>query len=109
MDCDRTNISFAVEPDRCVLRLEGALGVAHAEELRQAALELCAYRKDVSIDWSGATQIDAGIAQVLLALGCALAKESRSLLIADGVPETIANWMSTAGLASIWGTAGQAA
>ena len=104
MDCEQIQISFSVEPDYCVLRLEGGLGVAHAEELRLAAQELCAYRKDVKVDWSRATQIDAGIAQVLLALRAGLIKQKQSLLIGEGIPPAIQNWLNHAGLAANLGS-----
>ena len=72
----RCGYLFSVEPDHCVLRLAGALGVASAEELRLTALELCAYHKDVVVDWSGATQLDTGIAQVLLSLRAGLGERN---------------------------------
>ena len=109
MDCDQAEISFSLEPDSCVLRLTGALGVAHAEELRRAALELYAHRKGVRIDWSGARQIDAGIAQVLLSLRACLQEENLSLSIAAGIPPAIQDWLSTAGLSSPLGNREQAA
>ncbi len=101
MDCDKVRISFSVEPARCILRLAGALGVASAEELRLAALELGAYRRDVVIDWSGATQLDASIAQVLLSLRASLRAFSKSLASAAEVPPPIESWLRTAGLSGL--------
>jgi anti-anti-sigma regulatory factor len=88
------------------LRLEGALGVSNAEELRQTALQVCAYRKDVKVDWSGAAQIDAAIAQVLLSLRAGLGEQNRSLGHCETIPPAIQNWLSTAGLAEVLGNAG---
>ncbi len=101
MDCYKVRISFSVEPARCILRLAGALGVASAEELRLAALELGAYRRDVVIDWSGATKIDASIAQVLLSLRASLRAFSKSLASAAEVPPPIESWLRTAGLSGL--------
>jgi len=103
MDCDQARISSSLEPDGCVLRLEGELGVAHAEELRLAAVALCAQRKAVQIDMSGATQIDAGIAQVLLALRAVLGEQNLSLSIRPGIPPAVQNWLTVAGLSDILG------
>lgn len=86
-----------------MLRLEGDLGVAHAEQLRATAVELCAQRKAVRIDWSGATQVDAGIAQVLLSLRAGLDEQNISLSIGPGIPPAIWNWLTTAGLSDILG------
>jgi anti-anti-sigma regulatory factor len=109
MDGDQVRISFSVEPSHCILRLEGALGVASGEELRQTALELCACQKDVHIDWSGATQIDAAIVQVLLSLRAGLASQNRSLHCVEVVPEPVQNWLRTAGLEDVLGNAGRGA
>ena len=109
MDSDQVKIAFSVEPDHCILRLEGVLGVSNAEELRQAALQLCAYRKDVKVDWSGAAQIDAAIAQVLLSLCAGLAEQKRYLSPCETIPPPIRNWLSTAGLSEVLGSAGQGA
>ena len=79
MDCDQAQISFSIEPSHCILRLASALSVDTAEELRQQALELCAYRKDVVIDWTGATQVDASVALVLPSLRACLGEQNRSL------------------------------
>jgi anti-anti-sigma regulatory factor len=98
MDCDQVRISFTVEPDVCVLRLAGALGVTQAEELRLAAQELCGCGKDVTVDWSGATQIDAAIAQVLLALRAGLREGKRSLVAGAKAPPAIESWLTAAGL-----------
>ena len=106
MDSDHVKIAFSVEPDHCVLRLEGVLGVSNAEELRQTALEVCAYRRDVKIDWSGAVQIDASIAQVLLALRAHLAEQNRSLGHSTTIPAPIQTWFSIAGLWEVLGNAG---
>jgi hypothetical protein len=111
MNGDREQISFSVQPEACILLLGGALGVACAEELRQAALELCAYNKSVLLDWSGATQVDASIAQVLLALRAGLAEQNRSLACAGAcagacggaIPPAIQNWLRIAGLADVLG------
>ena len=96
-------ISLSHEPDCCVLRLEGGLDVAHAEELRQAALGLCAQSKAVRIDWSGATQVDAGIAQVLLSLRAGLSERNLALSTGPEIPTAIQNWLSTAGLSGVLG------
>ena len=109
MDSDYVKIAFSVEPDHCVLRLEGVLGVSNAEELRQTALQLCAFRKDVKVDWSGAAQVDAAIAQVLLSLRAGLAEQKRFLGHCDTIPPPIRNWLSTAGLSGVLGNSGQAA
>jgi anti-anti-sigma regulatory factor len=109
MDCDQLRISYSVEPSHCVLLLEGALGVAQAEELRSTAQEVCGCGKDVSIDWSGATQIDAGVAQVLLTLRSALAENQRSLAARGEIPPAIQSWLSTAGLSGLLGTPGRPA
>jgi anti-anti-sigma regulatory factor len=109
MDTDQGKIAFSVEPDYCILRLEGALGVSNAEELRQTALQLYAYRKDVMVDWSGAAQLDAAIAQVLLALRAGLAEQNRSLGHCETIPPAIRNWHSTAGLSGVLGNAGPGA
>jgi anti-anti-sigma regulatory factor len=109
MDCDQVRISFSVEPDHCILRLGGALGVASAEELRLAALELCAYHKDVAVDWSGVTQLDAGIAQVLLSLRAALGEQNQSLIGSAAIPPAVENWLHTAGLSDILGKPGRVA
>jgi anti-anti-sigma regulatory factor len=106
MDTDQVRIVFSVEPDHCVLRLAGVLGVSNAEELRQTALQICAYRRDVTVDWSGAAQIDAAIAQVLLALRADLAEQNRSLGHCEKIPPPIQNWFNTAGLSEVFGKAG---
>jgi len=85
MDCDQEQISFSIDAGHCILRLAGALGVASAEELSQAALELCAYRKNLVVDWSGATQLDAGVAQVLQSLRAGLSEPDQSWLDAAGL------------------------
>lgn len=105
MESDQVKI--AAEADRSVLRLEGILGVSSAEELRQAALQLCAYQKDVQIDWSGATQIDAAVAQVLLSLRAGLVDQKRCLGSCGTIPPQIRSWLNTAGLSAILGDAGQ--
>jgi anti-anti-sigma regulatory factor len=106
MGSDEVRISVSVEPSHCVLRLAGALGVADSEELRLTALELCAHQKDVQIDWSGATQIDAGIAQVLLSLHAGLEGQNRSFHCTELIPEPIQSWLRMAGLADILGNTG---
>ena len=108
MDCDQVEISFSVEPGRCILRLAGALGVASAEELRQAALELRVYDKDVAVDWSRATQLDASTAQVLLSLRAGLGGQNRSLICGAAIP-AIQDWLHTAGLSGILSAPGQGA
>jgi len=109
MDSDQVRIAFSVEPDHCVLRLEGVLGVSNAEELRQTASQVCAYRKDVKVDWSGAAQVDAAIAQVLLSLRAGLAEQKRFLGQCEAIPPAIRNWLSIAGLWGVLGNSGQAA
>jgi anti-anti-sigma regulatory factor len=109
MDCDQVRISFSVEPDHCILRLGGALGVAGAEELRLAALELAAYHKDVVVDWSGATQLDAGIAQVLLSLRAGLSEQNKSLTSCAPIPPPVKSWLRTAGLSDVLGEPGRGA
>lgn len=104
MDCDQVRISFSVETERCVLRLEGAAGVPCADNLRETAIELLAYHKDVVIDWSCATQIDASIAQVLLSLRAGLAARSQSLSAEGDVPPAIQNWLRSAGLLELLGS-----
>jgi hypothetical protein len=89
MDSEQVRIAFSVEPDHCILRLEGALGVSNAEELRQTALELCAYRKDVKVDWSGAYANRCRIAQVLLSLRAGLGEQNRSLGHCETIPPPI--------------------
>lgn len=108
MDCDQGRISFSVDSDFCWLRLDGALGVAQAEELRRAAVELCSHSKDVQVDWCNATQIDAGIAQVLLSLQGGLAAAGRTLTFATDTPPTIQSWLNVAGLSRLLQKAGQA-
>jgi anti-anti-sigma regulatory factor len=105
MDNEEASISFSVEPDFCTLRLAGACGVANAEELRQTALELRAYHKDVRVDWRGARQIDASIAQVLLSLRSELREHGQSLAGCAGVPPSIQDWLRAAGLTEILGEA----
>jgi anti-anti-sigma regulatory factor len=109
MDYDQVRISFPVEPDHCILRLGGALGVASAEELRLTGLELCAYHKDVVVDWSGATQLDAGIAQVLLSLRAGLGEQNRSLACIAAIPPPVESWLRTAGLSGVLGEPGRGA
>jgi anti-anti-sigma regulatory factor len=109
MDSEQVRIAFSVEPDHCILQLEGSLGVSNAEELRQKALQLCAYKKDVKVDWSGAAQIDAAIAQVLLSLRASLVEQNRSLDHCGTIPAPIQNWLSTAGLAGVLGNPEQSA
>jgi anti-anti-sigma regulatory factor len=109
MDCDQVRISFSVEPDHCVLRLAGALGVASAEELRLTALELCAYHKDVVVDWSGAPQLDTGIAQVLLSLRAGLGEQNRHLAGSAAIPPPVESWLRTAGLSGVLGEPGRGA
>ena len=109
MDCDQARISFSVELDRCNLRLGGALGVASADELRQTALELCAHRKDVVVDWSDAQQLDASVAQVLLSLRTALAGQDSALLCSEGMPAAIQDWLRAAGLLDVLGNPGRSA
>ena len=108
MELEPAQISFSVEPGQCAVRLAGALGVANAEELHRLAGELCAYRKDVVVDWSEATQLDASIAQVLLCLRAGLQEQDKSLS-GRAVPPAIQTWLQTAGLAAILGevTAGK--
>ena len=98
MDCDQVRISFSVETERCVLRLEGAAGVPCADNLRQMAIEVLAYQKDVALDWSGATQIDASIAQVLLSLRAGLVGRNQSFSASGAIPPAIQNWLRSAGL-----------
>jgi len=104
MDCDQVQVSFSIEPGRCLLRLAGAVCVANAEELRQAALELCAYRKDLVVDWSGVTQLDASIAQVLLSLRAGL-REQNKALASIAIPPAVQSWLQTAGLSQTLGAA----
>lgn len=105
MDCDQVRISFSVEPSHCILLLAGTLGVASAEELRLTALELSAYRKDVVVDWSGATQLDVSIAQVLLSLRAGLQEQNRSLVSGGEIPPPVESWLRTAGLSGVLGKA----
>jgi anti-anti-sigma regulatory factor len=109
MDSEQVRIAFSVEPDHCILRLEGALGVSNAEGLRQTALQLCAYKKDVKVDWTGAAQIDAAIAQVLLSLRAGLAEHNRSLGHCEIIPPPIQSWLCTAGLSGVLGNSGPGA
>ncbi len=107
MDCDQVQISFSVEPEHCILRLAGALGVSIADELRLTALELRAYQKDVVVDWSGAQQVDASIAQVLLSLRNGLSGQNRSLTCGEALPQAIQDWLRAAGLSGVLGHPGQ--
>jgi hypothetical protein len=107
MDCDQVRISFSVETECCVLRLEGAAGVPCADNLRETAIELLACQKDVVLDWSGATQIDASIAQVLLSLRAGLAGRNQSLRANGEIPPAIQNWLRSAGLFELLGLAEQ--
>jgi anti-anti-sigma regulatory factor len=100
-------ISFSAEPSRCILRLAGALGVANAEDLRLTSLGLVAYRQDVAIDWSGATQLDASVAQVLLALRAVLVEQGHSLVSSGEVPSAVESWLRTAGLADLLANPGR--
>ena len=81
MDCDQAQISFSIEPG-------------------QTALELCDYRGNVIVDWSGATQIDAGVAQVLLSLRTGLGEQNKSLS-SMAIPPPVQSWFDTAGLTCI--------
>jgi anti-anti-sigma regulatory factor len=101
MDCEPTRISYSIEPGHCILRLAGALGVDCADELRGVALELCAYRKDVLVDCSAATQIDTSVAQVLLSLGAGLRKQSNSLAGGGEIPPAVQVWLQAAGLCEL--------
>jgi hypothetical protein len=98
MDCDQVRISFSIEPQRCNLRLEDAPGVASAGELGVTAPELCAYQKNVAVDWSGAQQLDATGARVLLSLA-----DSKSTLTG------IQDWFRIAGLSNTQGNSGRSA
>jgi len=110
MDSDQVRISFSVEPAQCILRRQGFLGVASAKELRQTALEVAAYQKDVLVDWSGAAQLDASVAQILLlALRAHLAGQNLSLASGTTVPLSIQNWLGNAGLLGVLGSPGQGA
>ncbi len=80
------------------------MGVPCADELRQSAMELLDYQKDVLVDWSGVTQIDASIAQVLLSLRAGLVELNRTLLSAPGISAAVQNWLQTAGLWRLLGT-----
>ena len=100
MDCDQLQISFSIEPCHGILRLAGALGVVSAEELRQTALELCAYRKDVVVDWSDATQLDASVAPVMLSLRAGLGEQNKSLS-GISIPPSVPSWLDTAGLTGV--------
>ena len=97
-------MSSPVEPGHYILRLAGGLGVASAEVLRLTALELCAYQKDVIVDWSGATQFDAGVAQVLPALRAApeLVEQNRSFAASERLPPAVEGWYCTAGLPGVF-------
>ncbi|HUI55407.1 MAG TPA: STAS domain-containing protein [Bryobacteraceae bacterium] len=103
MEAQEAAISFLTGTDECELRLSGPLGVANAEELRQTAIELCGYRKNVRVDWSGASQIDASIVQVLLSLHAGLGIMGRSLSLPHA-PPAIRNWLLIAGLAEWMGS-----
>lgn len=109
MDSDQVRISFSVETEHCILRLEGALGVASAEDLRLTAMELCACQKDVVVDWRGAQQLDASIAQVLLSLRTGLVGRNRSLICGEAMPPAIHDWLRTAGLSDVLGNPGRGA
>jgi len=106
MGDDEVRISYSVEPSHCILCLAGALSVANGDELRLSSVELCAYQKDVLVDWSDVIQIDAGIAQVLLSLRASLTGQNRSLRCKELVPEPVQSWLRTAGLTDILGNAG---
>jgi hypothetical protein len=71
-----------------------------AEELRQTALELRANRKDVIVDWSGATQLDAVVAQVRLSLRAGLGEQNNSLS-SMAIPSLVQGWPESAGLTRI--------
>ena len=71
-----------------------------AEELRQTALELRANRKDVIVDWSGATQLDAVVAQVRLSLRAGLGERNNSLS-SMAIPSLVQGWPESAGLTRI--------
>ena len=104
MDRELSPISFSDSSGRCILRLAGALGVADAESICQAARQVCETGQDAVIDWSAVTQLDASIAQILLALREAL-KEQSKCLYSSSIPPTVHVWLKTAGLSPLLETA----
>jgi anti-anti-sigma regulatory factor len=104
MDRELSPVSFSDAPGRCILRLSGALGVADAEAIYQNAREVCENGQDVEVDWSGVTQLDASIAQILLALREALAEKSKCLY-SSGIQPAVQAWLQTAGLTGLLKTA----
>ncbi len=99
MSAPESQISLWDDQRRSVLRLNGSFGVAEAEELRRAAIELSGRETDLHVDWSEVTQVDVSIVQVLCALRAAVNGSGRSISISPP-GEAVLGYLQSAGLLS---------
>jgi anti-anti-sigma regulatory factor len=74
-----------------MIRLEGEANIALAAELKQMLLQALASGKGVSVDLSGATDLDVTVVQLLWTAG----REARKLNVEFGLTEVFPEQIST--------------
>jgi anti-anti-sigma regulatory factor len=94
------SITFEDSATRCVLRLEGEIGVACSAELKLALIEAISSGKEVELDLAQASDFDVTAVQLLWAASQEAEKAGASFAVAGDVPANIGRAAGEAGFES---------
>lgn len=84
------------------LRLEGAIDISLAAELKQLLMTAVAQGGEVRVDLGGATDLDVTAVQLLMAAERKAKGAGVGFAYSDVVPQQILSALSEAGLQQIW-------
>jgi anti-anti-sigma regulatory factor len=91
-------IAVIQDADLKTVRLEGAIDIGCAAELKQALLEALAEGKELHVALDGATDLDVTAMQLMWAARRAAQKPGAQSGIVDGMPAPIATALADAGI-----------
>jgi anti-anti-sigma regulatory factor len=82
---------------RCVIRLEGDIGITCSDELKRTLIEAISTRKELQVDLARTTDLDVTAIQLLWAATREAERLGASFRVADHVPEKIIGTVRDAG------------
>ena len=101
------HVELRTSESRDVLVLTGDVNLDAAHQLCAASLQGLAGRREVAVDWTGASRVGAGALQALLALSTALQARGRGLSVVGDNP-CVRHMLELAGLTRHFPIAGPA-
>jgi anti-anti-sigma factor len=90
-------VSIDQSEGKCLIRLDGEVGIASAGELKKELLQALASEKDVLVDLQQATELDVTAMQLLWAAEREARKCGRKLFVAGQAPKEIIAAVAEAG------------